>query len=296
LRFTSFGLLQAISAHPFTICSLPSAQSNGQSKLVFYIRHQGGFTAKLYQHALNNPGASVPVLVDGPYGGINLQKFYDGGRLLVVAGGSGAGWCLPFIERFVRHGSKSADEEHGQAVPTDGKETLPVEGHSGRSRSEPSSLRVILATRDISSRVWFLRTVSELLSKCSETDSSSDVQVQVFLTGEAAEKVDLSNKISKDPTSSTGSASSADKIDISVEGHETIVPGKEFEGRPQLPLIIQEEAAKVAEVGQSLSVFICGPTQMQNDVRNAVAEENLSILKGSKAGGVYLHSEHFSWA
>jgi predicted ferric reductase len=74
------------------------------------------------------------------------------------------------------------------------------------------------------------------------------------------------------------------------------VPSKEFEGRPKLPLIIQEEAAKVVEVGQSLSVFVCGPTTMQNDVRNAVAEENLNILKGSKAGGVYLHSEHFSWA
>src|ERR1700761_2927581 len=95
LRFTSFGLLQAISAHPFTICSSPSIQPNEQSELVFYIRHQRGFTAKLYQYSLENPGASVPVLVDGPYGGINPQKYDDGDHLLVIAGGSGAGWCLP---------------------------------------------------------------------------------------------------------------------------------------------------------------------------------------------------------
>lgn len=35
---------------------------------------------------------------------------------------------------------------------------------------------------------------------------------------------------------------------------------------------------------------------MQNDVRNAAAKENLAILKGGMSGGVYLHSEHFSWA
>jgi hypothetical protein len=168
-------------------------------------------------------------------------------------------------------------------------------GLRGRSQSGPLSLRVILATRDISSRIWFLRTVDELLSRCSATDLLSSVRIQVYLTGDAAQEVNLSNKVSEDPTNSKGSASSADKIDLSEERQEATVPGKEFMGRPQLPLIIQE-AAKVVEAGQSLSVFVCGPITMQNDVRNAVAEENLNILKGSKAGGVYLHSEHFSWA
>jgi hypothetical protein len=271
-------------------------QPNEQSELVFYIRHQAGFTARLYQYALEQPGASVPVLVDGPYGGINLQKYDDGDHLLVIAGGSGAGWCLPFIERFAGYGLMPADEEHGQVVPADVKETRPVMGLHGRSQSRPLSLRVILATRDISSRLWFLRAVGELLSKFSAIDSTSGVRIQVYLTGEASQQVDLSNKVSEEPTSSKGSASSADKIDIREEGQEAIVPGKEFEGRPQLPMIIQEEAGKVVEAGQTLRVFVCGPITMQNDVRNAVAEENLNILKGSKAGGVYLHSEHFSWA
>jgi NAD(P)H-flavin reductase len=288
--------MQAISAHPFTICSLPSVRSDEQSELVFYIRHQRGFTAKLYQHALEQADASVPVLVDGPYGGINLKNFHDGDHLLVIAGGSGAGWCLPFIERFVRYSSMPADEEYGQVVSSDTKETLPVDGFRGINKSGPISLRVILATRDIASRTWFLQTVSELLSKCSAADSSSNLRIQVYLTGEAAQKVDLSQKVPDVSTSSRGSASSNDKIEVSEKGHDATVPGKEFEGRPQLPHIIQEEVAKVAEAGQSLSVFVCGPDTMQNDVRNAVAEENVKILKGSRAGGVYLHSEHFSWA
>ncbi|KAE8451687.1 hypothetical protein EG329_003144 [Mollisiaceae sp. DMI_Dod_QoI] len=297
LRFTSFGLLGALSSHPFTICSLPSTQLEEPSELVFYVRHQGGLTAKLNQYALDNPGASVPVLVDGPYGGINLQKFHDSEQLLVIAGGSGAGWCLPFIERFVR-GLLPSDEEKGQLITTDGNATSSIGSFRGGNHSGPLSLRVILATRDISNRIWFLRTVSELLSRYPET-ASSHIQVQVFVTGEAAEKLDVSSQVPEVPASSKVSSRSTDKGDtirVKGEGQEAVVPGKEYEGRPKLPLIVQEEGAKVAEAGQSLGVFVCGPTTMLNDVRNSVAEANLKILRGSKSGDVYLHLEHFSWA
>ena len=147
----------------------------------------------------------------------------------------------------------------------------------------------------MSSRTWFLRTVGELLSKCSSTDSPPNVCVKVYLTGDAAQNVDRGNKAPEDPAGLRGSASSTDKITI-PEGRETTMPRMEFEGRPELPLIIQKEANKVVEAGQSLGVFVCGPITMQNDVHNAVAKENMNIVKGSKVGGVYLHSEHFSWA
>jgi hypothetical protein len=95
----------------------------------------------------------------------------------------------------------------------------------------------------------------------------------------------------------SGSSSAADKIEVPKHDHYGTVPGREFEGRPQLLSIIEEEAQIVREGQQSLSVFVCGPTTMQNDVRNAVASENLNILRGSiSASSVYLHSEHFSWA
>lgn len=285
--------MQAISAHPFTICSSPPTNASEQSELVFYIRHRRGFTAKLYQRALEQPGVSVPVLVDGPYGGIELEKLHLADHLLVIAGGSGAGWCLPFVERCARHHSTPAENKDGHTVATDGGE-----GQGQYNRSGPLSLQVILATRDSSSRAWFLRAVSELLSKYSTAESSSNIRIKVYLTGEAAQHVELPSSTEKGATaSSRESASSAEnQITVPNEGHEGIVPGREFEGRPQLPLIVHEEANNAAEVGQSLSVFVCGPDTMQNDVRNAVAKENLDILKGSRKGGVYLHSEYFSWA
>lgn len=302
LRFTSFGLMKAISAHPFTICSTPSLNSKQPSELVFYIRHQGGFTAQLYEYALQNPGAAVPVMVDGPYGGINLQQYHDGDQLLVIAGGSGAGWCLPLIERFVKYGSTSEDAERGQICCCDAKDEPPAYETGGRQRSGPVSLRVVLATRETSSRLWFERTVDELLAKHRATEAASNVHVQVYLTGEAARKADLPNtqektlEHSSSDNDSVNAVPSADQVAKSDEKREAAVPAMEFEGRPHLPLLIRTEAARVAEAGESLSVYVCGPETMQNDVRNAVAKENLAIVKGEKGGSVYLHAEHFSWA
>lgn len=299
LRFTSFGFFDAVSAHPFTICSTPSLNSREPSELVFYIRHQRGFTEKLYQHAIQNPNSSVPVMIDGPYGGINLQQYHDGDHLLVIAGGSGAGWALPLIERFVKYGTTSEDAERGQICCCDAPDDPPAYRVAGRERSGPASLRVVLATRDTSSRLWFERTVAAVLAKHAGTQAASDVHVQVYLTGEAAEKADLSLSAGKElerSESSSASASSADQKRDPEKGHAPVERSTEFEGRPRLPLIIRDEAARVAETGDSLSVYVCGPETMQNDVRNAVAAENLGILKGSRAGGVYLHTEHFSWA
>lgn len=294
LRFTGFGIMCSLSAHPFTICSSPSMDPKQPSELVFYIRHQRGFTAKLYQHALDNPGVAVPVLVDGPYGGIHLQKYRDSDHALVVAGGSGAGWCLPFVERFLRSAAHLANVEKSTGVT---KETSEVEARPARRSSGPLSLRVILATRDVSTRVWFLRTIGELISKYPTIDASGDVRVQVYLTGEAAHEVHVgAGKEGINEVTSTASVSSTDRIEVPSSKNEAKIPGRETEGRPHLKTIITEEAAKATEAGDSLGVYVCGPEGMQNDVRNAVADENMRIIKGSKSGGVYLHSEHFSWA
>ena len=268
--------------------------------MTFYIRHRGGFTARLYKHALKQPGVAVPVFVDGPYGGIDLQKYYSSDHLLVIAGGSGAGWSLPFIEQFARCGL-SRTKEHEERIETNG------EDKSGRderpvhcSPARPLSLRVILATRDTATHVWFQKTVNHLLSKYSSLRSSLDLNLQVYLTGEAEGlsdlpkvSVDLERSNSSSPTENEASQ----KIGGTTREHRTnSSPGEELRGRPPLPLIILEEAAKMAETGESLGVFVCGPDTMQNDVRNAVARENLGILKNPRSGGVYLHLEHFSWA
>ena len=286
LRFTSFGL-QAFSSHPFTICSLPAIKEKETSELVFYIRHSHGLTQKLYDHAQKHPDSAVPVLVDGPYGGINMQRFNEADRLLVVAGGSGAGWILSFLKLFCRQRS---------AAPRNDAAT---EAHQYRS------LRIVLATRDLASRMWFLSTVNELLARCSTTLESLDVSIEVHLTGEAERatsvpKLGIESKEIPDPEISTkpssSSSSSSGNIDFAPKSEVHATPSKELAGRPDLPSLIRKEGEAAAESGSALSVYVCGPEEMLNDVRNAVARENVGIVRGGRGGSVYLHSEHFSWA
>lgn len=295
LRFTSFGFSAALSSHPFTICSSPSIEPGVPSQLVFYIRHQRGFTAKLYEHALANPGASVPVQIDGPYGGVNLQRFRDSDRLLVVAGGSGAGWILPLIERFLRRAliNENLSKQHNSKPVIDAEDTVPAVEKPGAVHNSPgpSSLRVVLATRDAPSRSWFLSAVGELSSKYP----SADMHVQVYLTGQAAKEIHPDSA----HDGSQRNNSSSDDIEASpkkANQHAPAVVDQEVEGRPRLAAIIAEEAARAAEAAEELGVFLCGPQSMQDDVRNGVAAENLGILGGKGGSGVYLHCEHFSWA
>ncbi|KAJ5701255.1 hypothetical protein N7488_008803 [Penicillium malachiteum] len=287
LRFTSFGLVRALSAHPFTICSVPSREPGTPSQLVFFIRHQSGFTAKLYEYALKNPHVTVPVLVDGPYGGINMQSYVQSDHLLVIAGGSGIGWTLPFVEQFIADDATSTNEEQNQA--------LEVSGETPANHQGSRSLRLILATRDVSSKLWYAQAVSRLLDEHAKSRSRSQLRIHVHLTGETTQDVESTHLVPR-PSSSFAEPSS-----LPEKGGAVKVPAEmpglidECQGRPQLPSIIRE-AARAIKVSESLGVYVCGPTTMQNDVRNAVADVNLDILKGSKTGGAYLHCEHFSWA
>jgi ferredoxin-NADP reductase len=296
LRFTSFGILNAVSAHPFTICSCPPMVKYEKSELVFYIRHQKGFTAKLYQHALDHPDTAVNVMVDGPYGGVNMFQLTNADDSLVIAGGSGAGWCLPFVERFLRRSSSlsGSASEDSRAFAADEK-IAPVERTDVVDESaSQKTLSLILATRDSASRVWFEHAVDELMSMYGVPKSGS-VQVQVYLTGHAAEGAHLPRDKETTPSSSASSSSGKKKISDPETGISLAIPGQEHQGRPDLSLIIKDRALKAKEESKALSVYVCGPETMQNDVRNAVAAANLDILS-SGSGSVYLHSEHFSWA
>ncbi|KAJ4984355.1 ferric reductase transmembrane [Stagonosporopsis vannaccii] len=289
LRFTSLGL-QAFSSHPFTICSLPELLAAKKSEPVFYIRPSHGLTKQLYEAAQKDPNTAVPVIVDGPYGGINMQRFNEADRLLVIAGGSGAGWILSLLELFCRQRTSAHNVESAVEIPEKDTES----GNRMATSNSPcchQSLRIVLTTRDANGRKWFLATVHKLLNKYSFLYPSSDLAIDVYLTGEAemiASEGEPSNpKIGTPPS---------DGISIETGGSNFTAPRIESIGRPDLPRMIHEEGAATSMDNKSLSVYVCGPTTMQNDVRNAVANENLAILAGSNSGGVYLHSEHFSWA
>ena len=65
------------------------------------IRRRGGFTERLYRKTLTSPRGqlSLPALVEGPYGGLNVLDSY--GTVMLVAGGVGITHQVPYIRHLV---------------------------------------------------------------------------------------------------------------------------------------------------------------------------------------------------
>lgn len=294
IRFIGLGA-HGLTSHPFTVCSLPSKAHYYEARdneLVFYIRPQGGLTARLAKYAEAHPNASMRVLLDGPYSGIDMRKLATCQKTLALAGGSGAGWLLPLIEAFLRR----RDCFSTGCDPETGKMGALCDG-------EGPEMKVILATRDLATRNWFEEAISELLSASLTGCCPSGLSVEIYYTGdeenksapkqtgqilqaldepEKAPDADI-NVIAKD--SSKSSDSESEKVG-------SLLSPTDHASRPDLPTIIKTSAA---ESSSSMAVFCCGPLSMQNDVQNAVAREQITGIKdGSK--DVYLHMEHFSWA
>ena len=233
------------------------------------------------------------MLVDGPYGGIDNQKYFGSDRLVVIAGGSGVGWMLPLIEQYLRHLSLKVGGN------LENKETSDDPPHQ-RIRRGPRSLRVILATRDVATRTWFHTVLNDLLSDYKSLGTPRDLSIEVHLTGETERIVQPPSQSDSDLERCGSLSTGEETIEKHAGGQKTFntndAPEDEVRGRPDLPSIIREEAAAGSRTGQAVGVFVCGSLTMQNDARNAVAKENLGILKNPTAGGMYLHLEHFSWA
>lgn len=267
--------IHAFSIHPFTACSLPANNSTFDkttSELVLYIRPQKGFTARLAKHAETRPNSTIRVLLDGPYGGISSQEIARSPRQLIVAGGSGAGWLLPMISTFLRHQQQS--------------ETA--------AENLSRSAKIVLVTRDSETHQWFDETVQEMLATFGLEKVPANLEIEMYYTGagETAPEAVSSHQIpkldeeTKDGNERAGSDSSSD-----IKRSNSM---KRLNGRPSLPSIVHEEATSSTLAGQ-LGVFVCGPASMQIDMSNAVAAEQLAVLKGGR-NDVYLHMEHFSWA
>ncbi|KXT17614.1 hypothetical protein AC579_10141 [Pseudocercospora musae] len=294
IRFMGLGT-HGLTAHPFTACSLPSKAHYYEAKdseLVFYIRPQGGFTARLAKFAEQHPNASMRVLLDGPYGGIDMRKLASSQKTLALAGGSGAGWLLPLIEAFLRRKdcfSAGCDPETGKMVAL--------------CNGEGPEMKVILATRDLATRNWFEEAICALLSASLTGCCPSGLSVEIYYTGREENKIAPKEtgqflqaldepERAPDAGENIAAKTSSNSSDSDSEKVGSLLNPTDHASRPDLPAMIKEGAANSTS---GMSVFCCGPLSMQNDVQNAVAREQFAVMKdGIK--DIYLHMEHFSWA
>jgi NAD(P)H-flavin reductase len=292
VRFAGLGPLHLLGTHPFSACSLPvraSPDESPESELVFFIRPRGGLTARLVKYAEKHPEGQMRVLLDGPYSGINMDTFASSDRSIIIAGGSGAGWALPFISAFLRR-----------------RQLQPL------SQQKSSSLRVILATRDLATQSWFEQTVAQEVNAFEGIDSLTpeDLSIEIFYTGDSStqeknpsegqflsklddpEKIPIST-IAADPETISSSGSSTN-ASTSRHVRRVCCPSHNLH-RPLLPSIIVEEH-EAQLVGSSTSIYLCGPLSMQKDVANAVAARQAHVVQDGGVKALELDIEHFSWA
>jgi hypothetical protein len=138
IRFVHFGP-HALTSRPFTICSLPPSHSTNRiekvedAEMVLYIKPMKGITSKLASLALQTPNTSIPITLDGPYGGLTISTFAKFDSVLLNAGGSGTGFTLPLVEDILWH-------QHGSNNDVFQRKT---------------KIYVVIATRSQELKVWF---------------------------------------------------------------------------------------------------------------------------------------------
>lgn len=261
LRFLTCGM-HSLTSHPFTICSVP--QKNGKNQLVFYIKQHGGVTGRLMNMAKKNPEMQVPVLLDGPYGGIPAGRLQEFDKSLVIGGGAGAGLTLSMIEDFVRF--SSSDKE----------------------------MKVIVATRDPGMRAWYLQALEDLATRQSQQKPVAGLSVHIHET--------FSTQLTQPTTDSDGKEAHVGESGEMQKVHSNecnpltseMFGVQLFTGRPDLPNATRQLAS---QEGTSVGVIVCGPSSMTHDVGTASSEVQSHILakRSGSARELWLHRENFSF-
>lgn len=94
-------------SHPFTIASTPLTNSDVDTSLplTVLISTHSGITKRIARSALSNSSKSIPVIVQGPFGGFGekLERF---DKVLVICGGVGAAMGWPVVNKLIRERRK----------------------------------------------------------------------------------------------------------------------------------------------------------------------------------------------
>ncbi|KAL4793855.1 ferric reductase like transmembrane component-domain-containing protein [Aspergillus venezuelensis] len=289
--------LHSLTSHPFTICSVAhDIRGTGMAnEMVFYVKPKGGITRRLAKLAQRNPGKRHNVLLEGPYGGIDMKNLERSNEVVIVSGGSGGGFALGVFEAVL-------------------SQALRRQEVSGVEKGRNIRVKAIFATHIVEVARWYASEIERLTGLYCAEDLDIDVSIHVTSRSAAAADTNLAADIEKETQTSTGpelktasaseqphdmeqlseSSSSGAPVNSATNNFETF-----NQGRPNLPTLISNIATSVpasdSQSSKRAAIFVCGPASMLHDVRSAAAKEQERILKGGNGQGeVYLHSESFS--
>ncbi|KAK6851169.1 hypothetical protein PG987_000803 [Apiospora arundinis] len=249
--------VRLFETHPFTIVATSPTE--------LIVNSYNGFTKSLHNYAAKNPGATLKVSLEGPYGTFPDPILFD--KVICVAGGSGATFTFGMASNMLQKMTKSTKSSIEFIWAVKSRDNLSwFAEHLNAIRSHAHAPRVALkihATREVS----------------SSTDTS-------------AVAVDDSYLRKTETVTSDGGAEELGKVRTAVHRTGTNVSVHDVpveQGRPDIAALIRSAIATVGRE-QRVLVAACGPDELMKVVRNTTAE--CIALEGP---AVELHCEQFGW-
>ncbi|KAH9900225.1 ferric reductase NAD binding domain-containing protein [Xylariomycetidae sp. FL2044] len=241
--------IRAFETHPFTIVS--------SDPMELIINTYSGFTRDLHKHASQNPGASLKVSVEGPYGTLPDPMDYD--KVVLVAGGSGATFTFGLAADMLRRMS----EDSKQRIEF----IWAVKGHDNLS--------------------WFTRHLNDLLTHAH----APKIALRLHVTNLSSTSPALVSMVRSPSQTSEGSstASNIEKSPIESPPRGSMLDLPLIHGRPDTETLIKD-AVESVDKDQRVLVAACGPDGLLKIVRDTTA--NCIRVHGP---AVELHCEQFGW-
>ncbi|CEI66928.1 hypothetical protein FVEN_g8575 [Fusarium venenatum] len=263
--------VRALETHPFTMVAV--------DPLEFVVSAYDGFTQKLHDCALQNPGIKLKASVEGPYGTLPDIRGYD--KVIFVAGGSGASFTVGAALNMLKKLNRNEEIVIEFIWMIRNQAYLSWFAHH---------LETLHRDHRVSTRVYVTRaSASESAphrqpSTSSNTSSSStfvnpnpdkEIITQPSTAVIARSSPDLEKDGISSPTSITTHSSQGD----------TVV----FSGRPDVASLVKESTESTPSYKRVL-VMGCGPKTLMSAVQNAAADAIMD-----NGAGVELHLEKFGW-
>lgn len=273
LRFITGGT-HALTAHPFTICSVPKIHAPDSldtgGEMIFFLQPRGGLTRRLAAAASKQPDVGVKVLMEGPYGGLPERWSEGFDRTLLIAGGSGCGFTLALVEDWVR------------------KRRLGIS-------SCCDQLHVVLATRDPEMRIWYMEELQRIMKVPFMAGVSELAGLSIHFhethtdvhAANASSSEDEEKNVGKERTTTS-------PRDDDASSTASLFGVTFFQGRP----VVGDAVSRYAtQPGVTVGVSVCGPSGMVHDASAAAANAQRLITTAHEdaASELLLHTEAFSY-
>ncbi|TYJ56276.1 hypothetical protein B9479_002962 [Cryptococcus floricola] len=263
--------INPFQSHPFTIASSPPTNPSTPSPLNLLISTRSGLTKRIAQHASSNPSRAIPVVVQGPFGGLmeDLERFDN---VLVVCGGVGAAMGWSTASQVGRHGG---------------------------------NVRLIWSMKTIDCLSWFEQDSSfdrsnltiHITGTGARSSSSHPKRLSTEKTLAEIEAGPLRTRTKEEPSQTPFTAQTASSTGDEEEKDllpSTASPNLVYE-RCRIKETVRAFASQMSD-GERLAVIVCGPVSMLADTANAVASLEWDIARGkSSLGEVWMHKERFGW-